>query len=912
MRCLYCGKELALFKRLRGGEFCSDAHRQRYQEEYTQLALNRLLHAQPSQERDSTAAKPQELKLAEPESPALKRRERLGREDAPAGLPALSTPLSPASASIAAPFGIEEKRVESAARLGALNQTLGALNQALGALNQAETPQPTAVLDREPAPAAVPVAAAGERTSPVEEPAPADMSTFLVEYPVPTVVEAAGIAVAAANLKPTPGLALPRLQELPREATARRLDPAGRIALAVCTPTDFPTPPRERGLELREFVRGVPQVEIRVRPAVETGFEPAREALEVRFVVCPPEGSPRLWQAFGGQASEEELSVLGCQAEILLGDLARLDFAASGWEEAGESGASVEQPAPASEIPAAIGSARLEPMRVEPLQLDPASRESSRMLEELAPLRFAPVHLDPVFMEQIAATAEFNALKTAQGRLGPPQNDAAVRETLADEPVAPETVEAAGPATSTPIAPATATPAASAPPTITKPVPVTLHGLAPARGKPVQVFTAAVSRSKDVQVPRETGLPLRPIMVLGPAPTLTKTLTNMSTSVPSSVPLGTDEKAAASKPVKSIPVPEKRDQRPTEIKPRRSEVRILPAQVKEEAPQRQKEAASHAEPAKLEQGRPEPVQLEPTGKPELLKDPPAAASKEMAPKEASAERPKPAPQPVEIRPAAPVPAEAKPRVAPLPQPAPPPKPAIPEEPDLLGLPKLSFQHSENFWTRLPLLVRAGALAAILALIVGGAILTSRGSGASKTPAPASNEPQWVETGSALANTAGWMQDWFADRTDARQQGRHVDVLRGSLTLRDYRLVFEGQIEQGALGWVFRANDKSFYVEKIQVVTPGLQPVMALVHFAVINGQEQPRTQVPLPIQAHLDTTYKVRMDAVGNRFTTWVQDQKVDQWTDSQIDAGGVGLYYDSGDSAKLRDTLNVIPLRQK
>src|SRR5216683_2448730 len=48
MRCLYCGKELALLKRWTGGgEFCSDAHRQQYQEEYNQLALNRLLQAKP-------------------------------------------------------------------------------------------------------------------------------------------------------------------------------------------------------------------------------------------------------------------------------------------------------------------------------------------------------------------------------------------------------------------------------------------------------------------------------------------------------------------------------------------------------------------------------------------------------------------------------------------------------------------------------------------------------------------------------------------------------------------------------------------------------------------------------------------------------------------------------------------------
>src|SRR5215475_8488204 len=98
MRCLYCGKELALFKRLRGGEFCSDAHRQRYQEEYTQLALNRLLQANSpkDQEKDhendleneqvgaSIGGKPKEGKPVESDSPAVKRRERTGREEAPA------------------------------------------------------------------------------------------------------------------------------------------------------------------------------------------------------------------------------------------------------------------------------------------------------------------------------------------------------------------------------------------------------------------------------------------------------------------------------------------------------------------------------------------------------------------------------------------------------------------------------------------------------------------------------------------------------------------------------------------------------------------------------------------------------------------------------------------------------------
>ena len=117
--------------------------------------------------------------------------------------------------------------------------------------------------------------------------------------------------------------------------------------------------------------------------------------------------------------------------------------------------------------------------------------KSSRRPEEVSPLHFEPVHIDPVFMEQIAATAEFNAQKIEQGRLD---------EELAAKALAPETVEPAAPETSAPAAPAapvqtapeTPVRAVFTPPTITKSVPVTLHGLAPARGKPVQVCSPSV------------------------------------------------------------------------------------------------------------------------------------------------------------------------------------------------------------------------------------------------------------------------------------------------------------------------------------------------------------------------------------------------------------------------------------
>src|SRR5436190_928571 len=111
MRCLYCGKELALLKRWTGGgDFCSDAHRQRYQEEYNQLALNRLLQAQ--QPADAKPLSKSEIKLKpEPVQAATPARAETAKFTAVADCPAVtaaavaevevSTPEEPAT--VAAP-----------------------------------------------------------------------------------------------------------------------------------------------------------------------------------------------------------------------------------------------------------------------------------------------------------------------------------------------------------------------------------------------------------------------------------------------------------------------------------------------------------------------------------------------------------------------------------------------------------------------------------------------------------------------------------------------------------------------------------------------------------------------------------------------------------------------------------------
>src|SRR5260370_42589419 len=96
MRCLPCGKALPLLKRLSGGDFCSEAHRREYQQEYSELALTRLLQAMPpGPEAEQTSAK-SVCPAGVPEKPlTLSAPAPNGRTPAPA--PAPVTPPAPAS-----------------------------------------------------------------------------------------------------------------------------------------------------------------------------------------------------------------------------------------------------------------------------------------------------------------------------------------------------------------------------------------------------------------------------------------------------------------------------------------------------------------------------------------------------------------------------------------------------------------------------------------------------------------------------------------------------------------------------------------------------------------------------------------------------------------------------------------------
>ena len=224
------------------------------------------------------------------------------------------------------------------------------------------------------------------------------------------------------------------------------------------------------------------------------------------------------------------------------------------------------------------------------------------------------------------------------------------------------------------------------------------------------------------------------------------------------------------------------------------------------------------------------------------------------------------------------------------------KPALSAAPDL-GRPEIPAQT--------PAGPMASRMRKILAALGGAAVLgvgifffLGKQSDARLKPPPA-----------ALSDGATGDQ-WIANFAPDAKRKRRVSLLRSSMNLSAYRLDFESSIRIKALGWVYRAQDpKNFYVSKIEFQKPGVNPVYALVHYAVINGVEQARVEAPLHVTVPMGGLYKIRFEAVGNRFATWVQGQRVEQWTDARLSSGGAGLYAEGAEQSVLHGDFRVTPL---
>ena len=151
-----------------------------------------------------------------------------------------------------------------------------------------------------------------------------------------------------------------------------------------------------------------------------------------------------------------------------------------------------------------------------------------------------------------------------------------------------------------------------------------------------------------------------------------------------------------------------------------------------------------------------------------------------------------------------------------------------------------------------------------------------------------------------ASKSGGNRDWSFK--DGVAHPSRLRLLKDSLRLSNYNIDFAGQIDQKSLSWAFRArDDKNFYAGKLVVAKPGPLPAVDLVRYAMVNGAESRRVRLPLPMIVRPDSVYRVQVAVKGNEFSTVVNGQMVDTWSDDRLRSGGVGFFADAGESASLR-----------
>jgi hypothetical protein len=151
-----------------------------------------------------------------------------------------------------------------------------------------------------------------------------------------------------------------------------------------------------------------------------------------------------------------------------------------------------------------------------------------------------------------------------------------------------------------------------------------------------------------------------------------------------------------------------------------------------------------------------------------------------------------------------------------------------------------------------------------------------------------------------AEKTNYAHGWKRDPKGYVSTGE-MALFQPSLKYTDYHMEFYGQIEDKSMGWVVRAQDKkNYYAMKFTVIEPGLRPIIAMVHYGVVNGKAGHKVQTPLSVMVHNQKAIQVAVDVRGNHFTASIDGEPIESWTDDTLAQGGVGFFSDAGERARL------------
>ncbi len=858
MRCLYCGKELALLKRLRGGgDFCSDAHKQSYQEEYNRLALSRLLQAQKKGQQTNSA-------------------------------PAQGGP--PANASVAVEEPVDDEAVNRAEASPVLTVAVSE-----GPSHASEAVMDTAAADGSidestDEPAAELEASSEDSLS--AEPEPSEAAGFLLESPaIAAVTEDSPYLESWLEL--TPG---PAMSEWQVQNGSFSLSSADLVSMDLRpSPSSIQAHTSTVNLTTQAFAGAPPNPSLSSVPNIKKIANASRFPNGSAIVIEIATSSGAL------DADQSFVQAVGFESTVLFDDSRLLQLAPTSIDFPTEDSDVVvlaqshEDDAPAELAPSKPEAEEAGQDDSPRASLEALSRLHQELIEQEAAR--APEAMETPSTEPAEAPVEIVEAAAVEP-VSPPSGEA---EVVAEEPrhkfatelfeIAIKTFPPAKPAPIggeafpsnvgpllpnlkfLPLRPKVALATGYVPPSKasvtsdTKPAEKNSTEAKPAETKPAEtkqaapaatpVRTPAPSKPASgkpaarLTQPKQPSQPAKPVQ-----PAAAKTAEVRTFAAPKTASGSADATKPAAKPVASQPAP---PQEAGAARPKVPEVAQKPAAAANRAQPLAETTKPPAEKPKLATDKLNP-EAEKT-KPEAEKTKPEAEKTKPA-----AEKVKPAPDPTDT--------------------------------DIA--PHFGIAQAPNIPWAGSLKVKLGI--AILLLLI--ACIYFLGWGHSKPSKPAGSNPAAASDGagpSIILGEGGWVEGWAGD-PNGIHAGRQITIYRPSLKLSDYRLAFQGSIDTKSIGWVFRAADPdNYYAMKLMLVSSGLTPKVALFKYLVSNGRQTQVGRVPIDAAVQTDTLFDIRVDVRGPKFTTYIQGQQVDIWTDDQLKTGGAGFLNEREERGKVK-----------
>ena len=193
-------------------------------------------------------------------------------------------------------------------------------------------------------------------------------------------------------------------------------------------------------------------------------------------------------------------------------------------------------------------------------------------------------------------------------------------------------------------------------------------------------------------------------------------------------------------------------------------------------------------------------------------------------------------------------------------------------------PRLSIAAGLRSWSPIPLFARSA-----VALVIGAtAWFVYTGGG-------------W----SASRATGDWLsQTW---------QSRPVRLYRPSFQHADYNLNFEAHLNEGSVGWVFRATDSQhYYAVKLELVKGVTSPAVAITRFTVI-GEKKTQIHRLGPVVPRPWEPQRISFKAAGPLFSLRIGDQLVDAWVDDTLRSGGLGFLSENGERREEMHSVQIL-----